>query len=224
MKRLGLLFLVLAGCGDDGGSSSPADAPIDQAPGLDGTVCGAPTKLCGTTCLAVNEDEMNCGDCGVECKGGQACETTCVCPTPFVPATLTPTNFDQLDSSGGVQVAISPNINGSINPVIIGYPATDPVLDTDIDLSTIPLGQAPFVGAAYRFDLTAMTTDANYVATAGTLNLTSACSTSVEGTLTNATFRGIVGDLQSQTVTVDPEGCMFTVETLAFHIGATACP
>lgn len=224
MKRLGLLCLVLAGCGDDGGSSSPVDAPIDQAPGPDSTVCGAPTKLCGGTCLPVNEDEQNCGDCGVVCKGGQACENTCVCPPAFVPATIEPTNFDQFDGANGVQVAIAPNIAGSINPLIIGYSATDPVLDTDIDLSTVTLGEAPFVGAAYRFDLTTMTTDAAYVATAGTLNLTSACGTSVEGTLTDATFSGILGDLQSQTVTVDPEGCTFTVPTLTFHIGSTACP
>ncbi|MDX2090925.1 MAG: hypothetical protein SFX73_23905, partial [Kofleriaceae bacterium] len=176
------------------------------------------------TCIAVDEDEANCGDCGVECKGGEACDGACGCPTSFVPATIEPTSFDRFQSSGDTRIAIAPNIDGSINPVIVGFPASGAVLDTDIDLSTITLGNPPFVGAAYRFDLSAMSTDAAYVAVAGTLRLSGACSTEVQGTLTNATFRGILGDLQSGTPSVDPEGCMFTVPSLTFHISQTPCP
>jgi hypothetical protein len=223
MKRL-VLCVVLVGCGDDGGSGTPDAPPIDMPP--DVMLCGAPTKLCGTTCLPVNEDELNCGDCGVECKGGEACQAgACTCPPAFVPAAIEPTTLDQFQSGMGIQVAIAPNIDGTINPLLVGYPMTDPVLDTDIDLSTVPLGQAPFVGAGYAFDVQAMTTDAAYVATAGTLRLTKACGTEAEGTLTDVTFHGVIGDLGSSTVTIDPDGCTFTVPSVAFHIGgATACP
>ena len=67
-----------------------------------------------------------------------------------------------------------------------------------------------------------METDAAYTATAGILRLTRACGTEVEGTLTNATFRGVNGGLM--TPEIDPLGCTITVPSIAFHIMTAACP
>ena len=218
-----LLFVLLfAACGDD--APAVPDAPvIIDAPPIDTLMCASPTKLCGTTCLPVTEDEENCGDCGVECHGGEACDQTCMCaPAAFIQTTITPGMFDQFRGAGAVTIAIGPTFgSGGINPFLVGYTATTP-LGTDIDLSTIPLGDLPFVAAAYRFDLNTMSTDAAYNATAGTLRLTRACGTEVEGTLTGATFRGVNGGLMSPEI--DPLGCTITVPSITFHIMTAACP
>jgi len=215
--------LVMTACGDDAPATPDAPVlPID-APPIDAFTCTAPTKLCGTTCLPVQEDEENCGDCGVECKGGEACELTCMCPpATFIPATIEPSQFDQFQPAGGITLAIGPTFgNGKINPMIFGYSATTP-LNTDIDLSTVALGETPFVAASYGFDVGTMTTDAAYIATAGTLRLTRACGTEAEGTLTGATFQGVKGGLMAPEV--DPMGCTISVPTLTFHIMTAACP
>lgn len=219
-----LLLCAFVGCGDDGATpDAPViiDAPIDVA--IDAPSCAAPNKQCGTSCLAVAEDEQNCGDCGVECHGGQACTGTCTCPAAFIPATLDPDGFDRFQGAMGITVAISPNIGGGgINPVLFGYDAQTP-RGADIDLSMGTLGTAPFVATGYHFDINTMTTDAAYVATAGTLHFTKACATEAQGTLTNATFQGVLGDLG--TAAIDPLGCTFTVATLAFHVqSGAACP
>jgi len=225
MKSGSLLVVFLfAACGDNKDPVA-VDAPviIDSPIPIDALVCPAPTKICGSGCLDVSIDEENCGDCGVECKGGEACDTTCACaPTTFIPATIEPGGFDQFQAAGGLTIAIGPTFgSGGINPIIIGYAANVP-LATDIDLSTIPIGDAPFVAAAYRFDVGSMATDAAYVATAGTLRLTSACGSNVQGTLTGATFRGVNGGVMDPMV--DPAGCTITVPTLTFHISTAPCP
>ena len=86
----------------------------------------------------------------------------------------------------------------------------------------VPLGETPFVAAAYRFDLGTMSSDAAYTVTAGTLRLTRACGTEVEGTLTGATFRGVKGGFMAPEI--DPLGCTITVPSIAFHIMTAACP
>lgn len=220
-----VLALVLASgaCGDNlrGAPDAPV-IPID-APPIDAPMCAEPTKLCGTTCLPVHEDEENCGDCGVACNGGEACDMACACaPATFIPATITPGMFDQFQGGGTITLAIGPTFgNGGINPFIVGY-STTTMVNRNYNLSTIPLGQAPFVAAAYRFDIGTMQTDAAYIATAGTLRLTRACGTEAEGTLTNATFRGVTGGLESPQI--DPLGCTITVPSIDFHIMTAACP
>jgi len=225
MTGTGSLLFVLgvAACGDNLPVETDAPVIIDAPPPIDAPMCASPTKLCGSTCLEVAIDEANCGDCGVECHGGEACDLTCACaPAAFIPATLESGMFDQFQAAGGTTLAIGPSFgSGGINPFLVGYTATTP-LATDIDLSMIPLGEVPFVAAAYRFDLGAMTTDAAYTATAGTLHLTRACGTEVEGTLTNATFRGVTGGLMS--AEIDPLGCTITVPSITFHIMTAACP
>jgi hypothetical protein len=223
MKHPGMLFvLLLSACGDDAAIKPDAAVPID-APAPDAApVCAAPKKQCGNSCLAVAIDEDNCGDCGVVCGGGQACDGSCACAPPFIPATVAPGGFDQFQSQGGALIAIGPVFDAAgIHPMIIGYTATTP-LATDIDLSTLTVGNLPFVAAGYRVDTATLTTDAAFVATAGTLRLTSACATDVEGTLTDATFRGVTGGLMNPMV--DLNGCMFTGVTMTFHISTAACP
>jgi hypothetical protein len=217
------LLLIVAACGDDGSPIMIVDAMPD-APSIDAApVCAAPMMTCGTSCLDVTSDEENCGGCGTECKGGQTCTASaCACPPAFVPATLAASQFDQImDVGNGISVAFNPNIDGSINPFIVGFDAQTAV-NTDIDLSGIAIGDTPFVGAGYNFDISTTTIDASYVATQGTLHLTQLCATHVEGTLTNATFKGITGGFTNPTV--DPDGCTFTVATVTFAMGTTACP
>jgi hypothetical protein len=229
MSRPGLpvfavgLVCALVACGDNDSPAMPDAPPIAIDAAIDAPACAAPTKMCGATCLDVSEDEENCGECGVECKGGEACQLTCMCaPASFIPATIEPSTFDRFQPAGGITLAIGPTFgNGEINPIIFGYTTTTP-LNTDIDLSTIALGETPFVAASYGFDISSMTTDAAYVATAGTLRLTRACGTEAEGTLTGATFQGTTGGLTNPMI--DPLGCTITVPTITFHISTAACP
>lgn len=217
------LLLIVAACGDDGSvtlvDAAPDSPPIDSAP-----ACTTPSMMCGAACLDVSKDEANCGSCGNECNGGEACNANaCACaPTDFVPAALVESQFDQLMGVGqGITIALNPNIGDGINPFIVGYDAQTPI-DADIDLSTITLGNAPFVGAGYGFDLQTNEIDASFFATAGTLHIDEVCATHMEGTLTNATFRGITGGFTNPAV--DPDGCMFTVASVTFAMGTTACP
>ena len=226
MIRTGLLLLVLASaCGDDSGAKPDApiihiDAAIDAAP--DAPACVAPDKICSTVCTTVATDEANCGDCGIACKGGQACDGTCACPAAFIPATYVPQQFDQFMMQMSAIIGIGPIVDSvGIHPLVVGYSAQTPK-NQDIDMSTVTIGTIPFVAAGYRLDLGTFTTDAQYVMTAGTLRLTKACGTEVQGTLTNAVFKGTSGGFQNPMV--DPMGCTFTVPTLAFHIMTAACP
>ncbi len=225
MKHAGMLFvLLLAACGNDAPVKPDALVLIDAAPDAapDAPSCAAPMKMCGNSCLAVATDEANCGNCGVQCKGGEACDGACACAPPFIPATVAPGGFDQFQAMGGAQIAIGPVFDAAgIHPIVIGYSAATP-LGTDIDLSTVTVGTLPFVAAGYRVDTMTFTTDAAFVATAGTLRLTSACATDVAGTLTDATFRGVTGGLMNPMV--DPNGCMFTGITMTFHISTSPCP
>jgi hypothetical protein len=233
MNRSGmLLVLLLAACGDDGAAKPDATVLIDASPDAtpDGPSCAAPMKTCGTTCTPVATDEMNCGDCGVTCKGGEACDSTCACPANFIPASLTSGGFDQFMNMGTTIIAIGPFIdNGGIHPIIFGLEDTTP-LNTDIDLSAVTVGNIPFVAAGYRFDTGTFAIDASYLATAGTLRLTKRCATEVEGTLTNATFKGVTGGFQNPQV--DPMGCTLPAPatppapglTMSFHVMTAACP
>jgi hypothetical protein len=228
-----LLVLLLAACGDDGAAKPDAtvliDAAIDAAP-PDAPACAAPMKTCGTTCTAIATDELNCGDCGVTCKGGEACDSTCACPANFIPATLPASGFDQFMNQGTAIIAIGPYFDSSgIHPIVIGLLDNTP-LNTDIDLATVAVGDIPFVAAGYRLDTGTFEFDAGYLATAGTLRFTKRCGTEVDGTLTNATFRGVTGGFQNPTV--DPMGCTIPAPatppapalTMSFHVMTAACP
>ncbi|MBA3464858.1 MAG: hypothetical protein H0T46_33300 [Deltaproteobacteria bacterium] len=227
-----LSVLLLAACGDDGAAKPDATVLIDAAidAPLDAPACAAPMKTCGTACIAVATDELNCGDCGVKCKGGQACDGACACPANFIPATLPASSFDQFMNQGTTIIAIGPYFDSTgIHPFIFGL-ADDAPLNTDIDLSTVAVGSIPFVAAGYRLDTATFDVDASYLARAGTLRLTKRCATEVQGTLTNATFQGVTGGFQNPSV--DSMGCTLPAPatppapglTIAFHVMTAACP
>lgn len=218
------LFLIVAACGDDGSNPTIVDAMPDAPPVDSAPACTTPNMMCGTSCLDVSTDEANCGSCGMECNGGQACNTnTCRCaPQDFVPPTLTAGQFDQLmDVGQGISIALNPNIGDGINPFIVGYDAQTPI-DTDIDLSTIAVGDTPFVALGYHFDLGTNSIDATFLATSGTLHIDQLCATHMEGTLTGATFKGTTGGFTNPAV--DPAGCTYPIATVTFAMGDTACP
>lgn len=220
---LGLLALGAVGCGDDGAPINLPDAQqVDAMPDAPLPVCNAPNKMCGTQCISVANDELNCGDCGVVCNGGETCRGSCTCPGAFVPTTITPSMFDMFQGSGGAHLAIAPTFDANgIHPVLFAYTDKTPIGE-DIDLSTIPLGDLPSVIAGYNVDLASQDFDAAYVATAGTLHLTAACGTNVRGTLTDVTFSGVTGGFDDPEI--DPDGCSFTLKTVTFNVGSTACP
>jgi hypothetical protein len=219
-----MMFVLLAtACGDDLRAKPDAgrpDAAIDAAP--DAPTCVAPDKVCAGTCAQVATDEANCGDCGVVCKGGEACDSTCACPAPFLPATYDPQSFDMFMQQMGATIAIAPIVDTTgIHPFIVGYSAQTP-RNMPIDMSQVALGSIPFVAAGYRLDLGTFSTDATYVMIDGTLRITKACDTEIEGRIQNAVFKGTTGGFQNPAV--DPMGCTFTVPSLTFHVMTTACP
>lgn len=219
-RALGIV-LLLAGCGDNVTVTPPDAAPPDAPPPPpDAALCSGAEVPCDGTCVDPATDEQNCGGCGVACQGGAVCGGTCTCPTNLIPATIEPSGFDQFQGAGPITVAISPNFGAGINPLIIGYSGST-ALDTDFDLATIPLGQTPFVAAGVNFDINTMSLDATFVATAGTLRLTQRCDTEVIGTLTDVTFQGVGGGFTNPEI--DPEGCTFTVASVAFHIASSPC-
>jgi hypothetical protein len=212
-----ILSALITACGGDTALAPDAstDAPVPDA----AMECGPATKLCGAVCAPITEDEKNCGDCGVVCRGGATCTGTCECPAPFVPTTIEPTQFDQFRLQGQATVAISPTFGDTgIHPILIGY-ATTTALNTDIDLAVSDT--PPFAAAGYGLDIQTMLTDAAYRAVSGTLRLTAACATEARGTLTNVKFQGVTGGIAAPVL--DPMGCTFTVPAVAFHIMTAPC-
>ena len=176
-------------------------------------------------CIPVTDDEANCGTCMNVCHGGEVCSSsTCKCPTGIVPPIVFPTGLEQFFPLGPVTLTLAPTLSLSgVNGLVFGHDANIP-LDTDIDLSTVQLGSTPFVAALAGLDIMSFKIDASYVATAGTIKFTKRCDTEIEGTLKNATFNGVGGGIVDGTVpTIDPEGCVIQVNTLAFHLMTTAC-
>lgn len=91
-RLLSLLALLFVGCPSTptpedvgGGSDAPGrdvpglDAPGLDAPGLDAPGLDAPGPCslteaeCGGTCIDVQEDEANCGGCGLTCEATETC-------------------------------------------------------------------------------------------------------------------------------------------------------
>jgi len=88
----------------------------------------------------------------------------------------------------------------------------------------LSLGSAPFVAALAGLDVMSFKIDASYVATAGIMKFTKRCDTEIEGTLKNATFKGVAGGIVDGTIpTIDPDGCVIQVSTLAFHLMTAPC-
>jgi hypothetical protein len=225
MSRWLLLALCAAACGDDLHRAVPDAGPPDAPAGPDAPACAGGEENCDGACLDVSNNEQNCGECGNACHGGEVCKSSsCSCPTGVIPGVVFPTGFEQFFGAGGFTLALAPTLSlGGINGLVFGFDTSLP-LDTDIDLSTVPLGSTPFVGSAVGLDIQNMSLDTSYVATAGTIRFTTLCDTEIEGTLTNATFNGVGGDLLGGEIPgIDPEGCVIQVNSLAFHLMTKAC-
>jgi len=212
-----LPLLVLCACGDNLHHPAAIDAPPpDSTPPPDVLVCDAD----------LSSDETNCGACEHLCLGGEVCNNaTCSCPIGVIPPQVFPTGLEQFFGAGGFNIALAPTLSLSgINGLIFGFDTNLP-LDTDIDLSTVPLGSTPFVGSAVGLDLQNFALDASYLATGGTIRFTTLCDTEIQGTLTDATFNGISGGLLGGGIPmVDPDGCVIHVNSLNFHLMTAACP
>ena len=187
-------------------------------------------------CTDVSKDEQNCGSCGNACKGGEFCSAApklCACPSPanFLGTDITPSMFDQVINQSVFQIGIGPAIGGtSLNALLIGAQTGQggTVIDKNYTL-TAPSGGGipsfPLVAALYGVDVSGMAADATYAVTAGTLRFDTLTHTAapdpvcdeLKGTLTNVTFQGATGSLQTG-ITVDPQGCTFTIPKLAFDI------
>ncbi|MGE0548137.1 MAG: hypothetical protein AB7R00_13810 [Kofleriaceae bacterium] len=214
--RWPLLLSSVIACGDNRQVAAPDAGTPDAAELPDAPACTAD----------VSTDEANCGACDHLCNGGEVCKSgTCNCPGGVVPPLVFPTGFEQFLGAAGFTVALAPTISlGGVNGLAFGYDTNVP-LDTDIELSDVPLGSLPFVGAAAGVDLQSLAIDASYLATSGTIRFTKHCETEIEGTLTNATFQGISGGLLGGGIPmIDPEGCVIEVDSLSFHLATEACP
>lgn len=225
MSRWLLSLVLCAACGDNLHPAEPDAAPPDTPAGPDAALCGTGEASCDGTCISVTEDEANCGACTNVCHGGEVCKSSaCECPTGVVPPLVFPTGVEQFFNLGAATITLAPTLSlGGVNGLVFGHDANIP-LDTDIDLSTIPLGSTPFVAALAGLDVMSFKLDASYVATAGTITFTKRCDTEIEGTLKNATFNGVQGGIVDGTLpTIDPDGCVIHVNTLSFHLMTTAC-
>jgi hypothetical protein len=83
--------------GEGGATSSPAGQggdgqalvacePACEAPEecVDGVCeCAPDLERCGDDCTDTQQDELNCGECGVYCGNGDCVDGTCACPEPL---------------------------------------------------------------------------------------------------------------------------------------------
>ncbi len=75
-KLVGFMFLV--GCsGNYGlGINSPADVgPTNASDAGSAGTCSNARTLCGSTCVDLNSDPLNCGACGDVCQSGLSCNS-----------------------------------------------------------------------------------------------------------------------------------------------------
>ena len=230
MSAMGLLIGCVgafAACSDS--SKTAVDAQVkllDAAPdaGIDALVC-APLTACSGTCIDTTSDPDNCGQCGMQCTSGKVCAArACSCPPSFAPETITATAQDMVRTDlPGAFVAITPFSDGAnLDIAAVGYSRTTTVINQAYTLSGTNPGTPPFFALGYKLNLSTFTPAASFYATSGTWRFTKACDKGASGTLTNATFQGVTS---IQNPTIDPNGCTFTVPTLAFSTGKPdMCP
>lgn len=69
------LAFTAARCGGDGGGAGPSPS----------NTCAADEMACGSQCIGVLADPMNCGGCGIPCSAGQVCQGgACRCVSGMV--------------------------------------------------------------------------------------------------------------------------------------------
>ncbi len=210
----------------DAALDAATDAPTDAPP----LVCNAPTMNCNGACVNTTNSEEFCGNCTTACTGGRVCTTSaCACPTITIPATL----------SGGIGAELQGFLLGSSeisgDALIIALDPTMTTLAQGYPMTEANLGTLPTAGFGVGVDLLAMTADASFAATAGTLTITKICRATpnafppdggVMGTLTNARFSAVDGLLQGNPVIV-PGGCTIpatgTIASISFSLGNVGC-
>jgi hypothetical protein len=158
------------------------------------------------------------------CTPTQDCAAACACPAdpsfdPFTPI-LTMMDTAMLAPTVLGIAAFSPD-GADIHALVVGFHPTDTPVGVDIDLSTVPLSDAPFVGLGYDVDVASMTTRGTLRSTAGTLHLTRRCNAGVGGTMAGVVLVEV--DAEADPPVVLPGGCSFTIPSVAFSFGA-ACP
>jgi hypothetical protein len=225
-RLVSIIPFALFACGDDGGGdpvlvdAGPPDALPDAPPPPDAAPC--PADECNNVCVNFDEDELTCGDCETACAGGQSCNGgTCECPaTGFVPAEPT-FLFEDLQAQQGATLGIGIYSSGGTHALIVPYTTAGTLVGEPYVLTEGGLGTLPAIFAGYNVDVQSQTFDAAYAATTGTLVFDTLCDVGFTGHATGLTFRGITGGFTNPQI--DPDGCMFAVETLTFAYGEP-CP
>jgi hypothetical protein len=67
------------GSTDDATADGGVDASLDTQPACDGSICG-------THCVDLQTDALNCGRCGFDCSGGTCSNGVCTLAPPFPPS------------------------------------------------------------------------------------------------------------------------------------------
>jgi hypothetical protein len=230
------LTFALAACGSNS-SSNTTDAPVikttdapppDAAP-PDAFSCAAPLKECtAMACADTSNDEANCSECGMACKGGESCTASkCACPTPnnFLPGSIAPGAGLQFIQQGFALSTVTGanGTNGLVSNLGTATTGQEYTLSGPAGGGQPP---TPWFAALYGVDIANKSTDSFYVATAGTVKFTALCASEAKGTLTDVTFSGATGNPLGGSITIDPTGCTFTVAKLDFDIitvGGAAC-
>ena len=240
---LALPFVMGLGCGSDGGGADDGadddgddivlvpDASPPDAPSIDANSCPGPgnTDICNDECVDFDTDEGACGKCGNPCNGGEACNGgECACPGAIVPTAPAFAQSQVQNVQGFLEIGIGgyedPNHAGITNALLVTKAPGDAMVGDEVDVST-SLFSPPVFGAIYNGNLTSQEYDALYLAVEGKLVIDQVCADTETfvGHATNVTFQGAHGDLMSGSVTVDPDGCTFTVDRVDFTFGP-GCP
>lgn len=214
----GLIAALVAACGSDGSGAIDA-APID-ANRPDAVPCEATETRCGADCADLTQNNDHCGDCFEACTPARDCAASACgdCPAIVInPVAMV--LFEMDDQMLAPQIlGIGAYADGAIiQAVVVGFEDPGTLTAQDIDLAGIQMGDAPFVGLGFDVDTTSRDFRAVYRATAGTLNLSDRCATSVSGTITGAMLVEV--DATVNPPTAIPGGCTAQIADLDFSWG-----
>ncbi len=221
---IAVLALVSIGCGDGAlpvnNDARPLwlfDAGLPDAPWPDDATPAdaCPYTMCIYTCADLTSDPHYCGDCDTECSPAAGCiESECTCPSGFLPdslADLDPPPSFSTNNLPTVSVRASFTGNDDLTHQLRVSWDNDAVeTGVDYDLSEVT---TPSVRISYHrgFELPRGT----FLPSAGTLNLSRACTDGVAGTLTDLSLYEVEGWGS------DPveDGCVLEVTSLSFDFG-----
>jgi len=189
-------LVAAAGC-----SSSSGTPPGDAGSEL-GNPC--PRVSCGNQC---------CDSVGQLCSPACACPDGSLVPVPFT-SSIQVIDPNQVPGSL-TAIALFTVPDGTAYTLVVGY---RPELQLGTDFQLPGADGTPFAAIGWRVNVAAQTSLTAYYATAGMLNLTSACAAGVAGTLSNLTF---TEQRATRDQTPLPGGCTFSVNNIDFVIGGS---